>query len=140
MAVRRAARVLFVSVCATLLVLALSACSFSASTASIGGAKMARDKDGKQPTKTYSPEEPFHCVVQLKNAPDDTRVRVVWIAAKVEGAKPDTKINEDKDKGGSGRVTFNLTNQNPWPTGKYEVELYLNGAKKPTMKLAFEVR
>ena len=28
----------------------------------------------------------------------------------------------------------------PWPTGKYEVELYLDDAKEPTKALAFEVR
>lgn len=131
---------LFLTVCAAFLLLALTACSFSASTASISSAKMARDKDGKQPTKTYAPDEPFHCVVQLKNAPKDTKVRVVWTAVKVAGAKPNTKINEDKAKGGSGQVTFNLTNQNAWPTGDYKVDLYLNDAKKPTKTLTFKVK
>ena len=140
MAVRRTASALFVSVCATLLVLALSACSFSASTANISDAKMATDEDGKHPTKVFSPDDTFYCVARLDNAPKDTTVRAVWTAVKVEGAKPNTKIEEAKGKGGSSQLRFNLTNNGPWPPGKYEVELYLNDAKKPTKTLSFEVR
>ena len=140
MAVRRAASALFVTVCATLLVLALSACSFSASTANISDAKMATDKDGKHPTKVFSPKDTFYCLARLNNAPKDTTVRAVWTAVKVEGAKPNTKIDEAKAKGGSSQLRFNLTNNDPWATGKYEVELYLNDAKKPTKTLSFEVR
>ena len=140
MAVRRAASALFVTVCATLLVLALSACSFSASTANISDAKMATDKDGKHSTKVFSPKDTFYCVARLNNAPKDTTVRAVWTAVKVDGAKPNTKIDEAKAKGGSSQLRFNLTNNGPWPTGKYEVELYLNDAKKPTKTLLFEVR
>ena len=77
MAVRRAACTLFVTVCASLLVLALSACSFSASTANISDAKMATDKDGKHPTKVFSPDDTFYCVARLNNAPKDTTVRAV---------------------------------------------------------------
>jgi hypothetical protein len=140
MAVRRAASALFVAVCATLLVLALCACSFSASTANISDAKMATDKDGKHPTKVFSPDETFYCLARLNNAPKDTTVRAVWTAVKVEGAKPNTKIDEAKAKGASSQLQFNLTNNDPWATGKYEVALYLNDAKKPTKTLSFEVR
>jgi hypothetical protein len=140
MALRRAASALFVTVCATLLVLALSACSFSASTADISGAKMATDEDGKHPTKVFSPKDTFYCVAQLNNAPDDTKVRAVWTAVKVEGTKSNTKLDEAVAKGASSQLRFNLTNDGPWPAGKYEVELYLNGANKPTKTLAFEVR
>jgi hypothetical protein len=140
MAVRRAASALFVTVCATLLVLALSACSFSTSTANISDAKMATDKDGKNPTKTFSPDDTFYCLARLNNAPEDTTVRAVWTAVKVEGAKPNTKIDEAEAKGGSSQLQFNLTNNDPWATGKYEVQLYLNDAKKPTKTLSFEVR
>ena len=140
MAVRRAASALFVTVCATLLVLALFACSFSTSTANISDAKMATDKDGKHPTKIFSPKDTFYCLAQLNNAPKDTKVRAVWTAVKVEGAKPNTKIDEAEAKGGSSQLRFNLTNDGPWPKGKYVVALYLNEAKKPTKALAFEVR
>jgi hypothetical protein len=120
--------------------IALSACSFSASTANISDAKMATDEDGKHPTEVFSPKDTFYCLAKLNNAPDDTTVRAVWTAVKVEGAKPNTKIDEAKAKGGSSQLRFNLTNNDPWATGKYEVALYLNDANKPTKTLSFEVR
>lgn len=131
---------LFLPVCAAFLVLTLSACSFSASTAKISDAKMARDQDGKQPTQTFSPDEPFYCIVELSNAPNDTEVRAVWTAVKAEGATPNTKIDEAKTTSGSGQLQFNLSNESPWPTGDYKVELYLNDDKKPTKTLTFEVQ
>ena len=136
--VRRRTVVLFLATCA--IALTASACSFSASTANISDAKMATDKDGKHPTKVFSPKDTFYCVANLKNAPDDTKVKAVWTAVKVQNTKPNTEIDEAKTTSGSGQLQFNLTNDGPWPTGKYEVELYLNDAKKPTKKLAFEVR
>ena len=130
---------LFVPVCAVLLILVLSACSFSASSANISSAKMAKDQDGEKPTKTFSPDEPFYCIAELSNAPDGTKVRAVWIAVKAEGADPNTRIDEAKTTSGSGQLQFNLTNEGPWPTGDYKVDLYLNDAKKPTKTLTFKV-
>jgi len=131
---------LFPLVCAAFLLLALSACSFSASSATISSAKMARDQDGKQPTETFSPDEPFYCIVELSNAPKDAKVRAVWTAVKAEGADPNTRIDEAKTTSGSGQLQFNLSNQGPWPTGDYKVDLYLNDAKEPTKTLTFKVQ
>jgi hypothetical protein len=138
--VRHRSKLLFPLVCAALLMLALSACSFSASTAKIGNAKMAHDKNGKQPTKAFSPNDTFYCVADLSNAPNDTTVKAVWTAVDVQGVKPDTKIKQVSTKSGSGQLQFNLSNNSPWPVGVYKVDLFLNDAKKPTETLKFEVK
>jgi hypothetical protein len=138
--VRHRTTLLFLPVCAAFLVLALGACSFSASSANISSAKMARDQDGKQPTETFSPDEPFYCIVELSNAPDDTEVEAVWTAVKAEGANPNTRIDEAKTTSGSGQLQFNLSNDGPWPTGDYKVELYLNDEKDPAKTLTFKVQ
>ena len=131
---------IFLPLCAGFLLLVLSACSFSASSANISSAKVARDQDGKQPTEAFSPDEPFYCIVELSNAPNDTKVRALWTAVKAEGAEPNTKIDEAKTTSGSGQLQFNLSNQGPWPTGDYKVDLYLNDAKQPTKTLEFKVQ
>jgi hypothetical protein len=131
---------LLLPVCLAFLVLAPSACSFSASSANISSAEMARDQDGKQQTKTFSPDEPFYCIVELSNAPDDTEVRAVWTAVKAEGYDPNTNIDEAKATSGSGQLQFNLSNKGPWPIGDYKVDLYLNDANEPTKTLKFEVK
>jgi hypothetical protein len=131
---------LFLCACTALAFLFLTACSFSASSANIGSAKMATDKNGKNPTKTFSPDQPFYCIVELSNAPDDTKVRAVWTAVKAEGADANTKIDEANATSGSGQLQFNLSNQSSWPTGDYKVDLYLNDAKEPTKTLEFQVQ
>lgn len=118
-------RIMFLLVLSTL-VLSSLACEFSASTAKISDAVMARDAEGAQPTTTFAPEDTFFCLVTLGNAPDDTTVRAVWTAVEVEGTDPNTVIDESTVDSGSGTLEFNLTNSNPWPVGSYKVDLYLN--------------
>ncbi len=120
--------------------LTMPACSFSASTANISDAEMARDQEGKNPTEVFSPTETFYCVATLSNAPDDTTVKAVWTAVDVEGTNPDTKIDEVSTTGGSGQLEFNLTNDGPWPVGEYKVDLFLNEEEEPTRTLEFEVQ
>ena len=102
--------------------------------------RMASDENGENPTKVFSPKDTFYCVGNLEDAPNDTKITAVWIAADIEGIKPDSKIKQFSATGGSGLFRFNLSPADSWPTGKYEVELYLNDAKNPTEALAFEVR
>jgi hypothetical protein len=123
-----------------LVTLTMPACSFSASTANISDAKMARDPEGNDPTKVFSPDETFYCVAELSNAPDDTSVRAVWTAIDVEGANPNTKIDEVSTTGSSGQLQFDLTNQGPWPVGEYKVDLFLNDEQEPARTLEFKVQ
>jgi hypothetical protein len=111
-----------------------------AGTANISDAKMARDPEGNDPTKVFSPDETFYCIADLSNAPDDTKVKAVWTAVNVEGVKPDTKIKETSATGGSGQLQFSLTNDGSWPVGEYKVELFLNDQEKPARTLAFKVQ
>ena len=123
-----------------LVTLTMPACSFSASTANISDAKLASDEEGNNPTKVFSPDETFYCDVELSNAPDDTTVRAVWTAVDVEGANPNTKIDEASTTSGSGQIQFNLTNDGPWPVGEYKVDLFLNDEQEPTRTLKFKVQ
>jgi hypothetical protein len=120
----------------------LSACSVSASTANISGATMARDEAGKNPTKVFSPgDTTFYCIAELSNAPEDTTVKAIWSAVDVEGVKPNLKIDESRiTADGSGQLTFDLTNEGPWPMGKYKVDLFLNDDEEPARTLEFEVQ
>lgn len=112
----------------TLLILTVLACSFNFSTAKISDAKMAKDADGAQPTTTFGQDEPFYCVVQVANAPDDTKVKAVWTAVDVEGVDPNLNLGEKEMTSGDGQFNFSYTNDEGklWPTGKYKVDLYLN--------------
>lgn len=120
------------------LILASLACSFSASTASIKEAKMARDNEGTQPTTTFSPTDTFYCVAELANAPDDTKVKASWTAVEVDGEQPNTSIDQAELTSGSGTLHFKLSNNGPWPAGKYKVDLYLNDKLDKTLEFSVQ--
>lgn len=121
-----------------LLIFLSLACGFNFSTAAISEAKMAKDPDGQQPTTVFSPDEAFYAVVELNNAPDDTTVKAVWIAVEVEGTEPNLSLDEAAVTSGDGTLQFDLTSQNPWPAGKYKVELYLNDKLDHTLEFEVE--
>jgi hypothetical protein len=120
------------------LILASLACSFSASTANIKDAFLSADPDGKQPTDVFTPEQTFYLIVDQANAPDDTVLKATWSAVEVEGVESGLVIDEVEITTGLPEVTFDLANNNLWPTGSYQVELFLNG--EMDRSLDFEVR
>jgi hypothetical protein len=113
------------------LAVAVSACEFSASTASITSAELARGyADGKATgsSTTFAPSDtPLHYVVTLGSAPDDTKVKAVWtIVDAGDGQFKDQKLDETELQSGSGVLNFTLAGKQEWPVGKYKVDLFLN--------------
>lgn len=125
-------------VASLVLLLVALACEFSASTAKIQEVWMSTDKAGEQRTTTFAPDAVFYAQVDLRNAPDDTKLKAVWTAVDVEGADPNQVLAQTEFTSGSGTVTFNLTNDQLWPPGKYRVEIYLN--EKLDKTVDFEVQ
>ncbi|RIK19694.1 MAG: hypothetical protein DCC51_08560, partial [Anaerolineae bacterium] len=116
--------------------LSLVACEFSASTANIKSATLARDPNGNQPTTTFEPSETFYLIADLANAPDDTTAKAVWYAVDVgSAAPPNTLIDEASVTSGSGTLTFNLSPDGQWAPGTYKVELYLNDELAQTLNI-----
>lgn len=114
------------------------ACGFSASTANIGEAWLSTDDNGNNRTTVFSQDAIFYAQVDLRNAPDDTKVKAVWVAVDAEGVEPNFEINQTDMQSGSATLTFRLSNDNLWPTGTYKVDLYLND--NLAQSLNFEVR
>jgi len=111
--------------------LALSVAACSASTANISEATLAHGfADGKAIDATSSfasTDNPFHYVVTLSNAPDDTKVKAVWtIVDAGAGQFKDQKLDETLLQSAGGTLDFTLKGNQEWPKGKYKVELYLN--------------
>ena len=76
-------------------------------------------------TDVFSTNEPFYLIVDLTNASSDTVSKAVWYAENVVGVDANTLI-DDTEFTGNGEVTFDLSNDSPWPTGTYKVEVYIN--------------
>ncbi|MFZ1398376.1 MAG: S1C family serine protease, partial [Candidatus Promineifilaceae bacterium] len=129
----------FIHLCLLAMALLLAACGgdVSFSTANIGAAQLARDEAGGEVTSTFGPNDTFYLLVDLNNAPDGTTVKAAWTAVSVPDVDPNTLLDEVTLTGGSGRLTFDLKNDNPWPAGDYEVAIFLN--EELDRSLAFQV-
>ncbi|MCC6958123.1 MAG: hypothetical protein IT316_15080 [Anaerolineales bacterium] len=103
------------------------ACSFSFSSAKVENLRLASDEAGANPTTTFGQEDNFYLLGDLKNAPDDTLLKAVWIAVDAQGVDPNTTIDEVELKNSGGPFTFSLEKNMPlWPPGSYRVDLYLD--------------
>jgi len=125
------------------LTLLVSACSVSFSTANVSDAWLSTDEAGQQRTTTFGQDAVFYAKVDVRNAPQDTRVRSIWYAVEAENIEPNFKIDEvtyTVPQSGNAMVTFNLSNNMLWPRGRYKVEIYLNDATEPARTLTFEVQ
>ncbi|MEM7114089.1 MAG: trypsin-like peptidase domain-containing protein [Chloroflexota bacterium] len=118
-----------------LIIVGLTGCEFSVSTANISSTALAKDNAGTQTTTIFDPGETFYAVVTLANAPDDTKVKAIWTAVNVgDVAEPNYVLAETELVSGSGNVVFDAVNNNgDWPTGTYKVDLYLNDELDQTL-------
>jgi hypothetical protein len=132
-------RIISLIVIAMMMFVAL-ACEFSVSTANIQSAKLSSDKSGSGLTTVFSQDDVFWCLVQLANAPDDTTLKAVWTGVEVEGEEPNTLIDQSESTvaENSSYMTFSLTNDGLWPTGKYKIDLYLNDKLERTLEFTVQ--
>jgi hypothetical protein len=130
---------------------AASACNVSYSSARISDAKMAKSvndkKEAVDPTSSFDPDVPvIHCVVNLANAPDDTKLKARWSVVKAEGQEPNSKIADtDIVAGGNNNIVdFTLKPSGELPVGEYKVDIYLNpkpeNEGQPAKTLTFSVK
>lgn len=120
------------------IVLSILACGGSVSTANIGDAWMSSDEEGNSRAEVFAQDAVFYAQVDLRNAPDDTKLKAVWSVVDAEDTEPNLVITETELVGGSGVVHFVLSNTNLWPIGTYKVEIYLDDPLAETLE--FEVR
>jgi hypothetical protein len=114
------------------------ACGGSITTANIKDAYMSTDVDGANRTTTYSPDAVFYAQADLQNAPDDTKLKAVWIAVDAQDVEANFQIEETEFTTGDGLVHFELSNESAWPVGQYKVDIYMNEALAKT--LTFDVQ
>jgi hypothetical protein len=123
----------------TVLMLVSLACGGTVSTAKISNAYLTANSDGSDETTVFSPSDTFHAIVELKNAPDDTTLKAIWIAVDVPDVDPDYVIEETSTTSdGNDVITFDLSNDATWPTGSYKVDIYMNDKLERTLEFTVE--
>ena len=103
---------------------------------------MAKDKDGEPGDTTTSFERSdrtIHCVADLNKAKAGTQVKFVWKAIDVEGTKNEEfKTIDYTTRSFENKVHAHLTRPSDWPTGSYEVDVFINGALDKIVKFTIE--
>jgi DNA topoisomerase IA len=103
-------------------------------------ARLVEDKF--EPVKSFKPSDTFAVLVFLSEPKIGTKLKAVWTLVDA-GGEQDKKILETKaeitPKAIKGveepnRINFSLKPNEPFPTGDYQVEIYLNEELAKTVK------
>jgi hypothetical protein len=104
---------------------------------------LARDdgkgKIGETAQSFFTKDIPIHCVVQLDSLKPVT-VKMIFIAVKVPGVKPETKVITTKYKtnGEQDRVYFTGKPDKVWIPGDYRIDIFID--EKPAKSVEFEIQ
>lgn len=103
---------------------------------------LARDDGGKagdQVSEFHANDVPIYCVVLLESDASSV-VKMNFVAVKVAGVKPETKVVTASytTKFGQNRVNFTGRPEGKWTPGTYRVDLFLNGKK--VRDVEFEIK
>jgi hypothetical protein len=116
-----------------LLALAALACDVSTSTTHFENTKFYKSPEGQTVTRVFKTDEAIYVRARLKNAPNDTALKAIWIL------QPDTIMLVEELTVNSGEIALEAAPPSGgWPTGSYRLELYTNGDRVQT--LDFQVK
>jgi len=81
------------------------------------------------PTTVFGSNSVIHATVKISNAPANTKFTATWYVVDVGSAAPaNTQISTtDLTADGTRYMDFTLTPTSAWPSGKYRVEISVNG-------------
>lgn len=104
---------------------------------------LARDngsgKAGEITESFFTNDIPIYCVVQLDSMKSVT-VKMNFVAVKVQGVKPETKVItvSYKTNGKQSQVNFTGTPDKVWTAGFYRIDIFVDD--KPAKNLEFEIK
>ena len=124
---KSATRSFFVLIVELACLVVIPGCSFT--TANISSFVVSKDKEGTQPTSTFSPQETIYAKAVVSNVPSKITVKWRVIAVKVEGEKENTPITDldlSFDLPSDGTSYYKLSPPaNGIPAGAYKIEAHM---------------
>jgi hypothetical protein len=120
-----------------------TATSDNADAASVESIAIARDdgsgKAGEE-TETLKPEDKmFHGIVHMSKMGSGAKVKVDLIAVDTPEGKNISVLSQDYTLGGiENQVDVKFSLPNPWPTGTYRVDAYVDGKLSKSKEFKIE--
>jgi hypothetical protein len=114
-----------------------SAPSDATSTGAIKELHMAKDDGNGDPgdeTNAFSPgDRTIHCVAKLAEAKAGTKMKFSWFIVDADGSKNEKIKDIDYTTRALENIVHgHLTLPQNWPSGKYKVEVFVNGNLEKT--------
>lgn len=104
---------------------------------------LARDdgsgKVGETTQNFFTNDIPIHCVVELDSVKPVT-VKMVFVAVRVNGVKPETKVITSKytTNGEQTQVNFTGKPDKVWVAGNYRIDIFID--EKQAKSIEFEIQ
>lgn len=96
---------------------------------------MSKDKDGAKVTSFSPSDKTIYCIAELKEGKSGTSVKFTWTALDAGGAQNEKIKDLDYTTGeNEDKVFGHLTYPEDWPTGRYKVDVYINGQLDKTIE------
>jgi hypothetical protein len=130
-------------ICLSTAILAAAQGNPRASAPAIDDVYLARDdgngKAGETAAEFRTTDIPIHCVVVLES-PAKVTVKMNFVAVRVTGVKPETKVVSATytTSERQNRVNFTGTPEGTWTPGRYRVDLFLDG--KAAQSVEFDIK
>ncbi|MFO8144021.1 MAG: hypothetical protein R6T78_05055 [Dehalococcoidales bacterium] len=114
----------------------------SLSNATMCNSVDASTREPIEPTNVFSPDTPeIYCSVKLSNIPTSSEISAHWIYVQGELENLSNFLIDETSITTSGTryLSFSETKpENGWPTGDYQVKLYLDGEEKTSATFKVE--
>ncbi len=95
---------------------------------------LASDIKGVFTTNKYKPDQVIYLFFDINDPTNKNLVRIVWSVVEVKGFLPGTVRSDITDVATvKNYKTLSNHSANPWPAGKYKVDLYLNDILQQTI-------
>ena len=99
---------------------------------------MTNDENSEAPMTVFSNTDTFYCIVDSSSLSSGSILRAVWSVVAVEGQTSGDVLQEKTFvKNDETAVHFSLFNSDVWPSGTYQVEIYVDDVLSIT--LVFDV-
>ncbi|MBA3767246.1 MAG: hypothetical protein H0W99_09710 [Acidobacteria bacterium] len=110
-----------------LMMAAVLACNFSATTANISSLKIGKDEEAKTETSDFKPSDVVYAVAQISNTSDSHKVKARVLYDDVKGqdsGKVVPGLETTLDVPGARPVMLNFTGPGKnWMNGRYKIEV-----------------
>jgi len=133
---------ILILVMSVLLVIGVFGCSFSASTAKITDAIMTDSIDANGMPGNTITSYPANAVdlytsAKLRNAPDNTKIRFVWIY--VDTGETIQEVSVDSGDLSDRYIYSTISLDTLYPEGDYEVQYFVDERKEPDATVKFRI-